>query len=715
MANDVMLSPQPASTALMHAPPAEMRSDIARLQRWFRAFETNKEREQEEQREHRRYYHGKQWTPDEVKKLKKRGQAPIFDNRIARKVDFLVGVEQRMRRDPKAFPRTPKEDNGADAATAGLRYACDLNRWEQIASDCMADGLISATGVVFVGIEPGRSGLEPKIKGVQADRYFYDPRSVRPDFSDARYMGLHLWLDIDEAKEKYPKASGSFDKTLTASRGTIGIRSEQDHEQSWGDFEHRRVRVIEFWEKKLVSKPMPQDQMMMTTAMTHPEMVVGWSFTFFCGDDILDEGVSPYLDEAGIPDCPYVAWSPYVDELGDRYGPIRNMKPLQDEVNHRRSKFLHLLNNKQLYIRKGSIDDIDELRRQIARPDGIIEHDGEWGSSTGIVDHTQDIKGQAELLAQSQSSLENLGPNPGLIGKGGGVADQSGRAILAQRDSGMTELSPIFERARDWKLRVYRKLWCRIRQSWTAEKWIRITDDERSPQFIGLNQYGMHPETGQAMSQNVLADLDVDIIMEEGPDTITMNEELMQTFSQLGAAAMGPLGKIMIELSNTPQKERLLKMMDDVNKPDPAIAAMQQRMGQVEELLSAAKVDDLIAATEAKRAGTLSTLMTSFTPQAQPTNEFGQATGPAPQAPDLATALEVMKAFPLHYGTPSLEEMHMMAGGQQGGAPPDQQGPQQGQAPQMPPPNGLMPQQNALGPEMLSPHGGLPVDPQLAS
>ena len=116
--------------------------------RRFRAFEQNKERELHEQQEHRRYYHAKQWTDEELRKLRNRGQPPITDNRIGRKIDFLVGVEQRMRRDPKGFPRTPKAERSADLATAGLRYICDNNRWEILTEDGTHKGLVSGIGAV---------------------------------------------------------------------------------------------------------------------------------------------------------------------------------------------------------------------------------------------------------------------------------------------------------------------------------------------------------------------------------------------------------------------------------------------------------------------------------------------------------------------------------------------------------------------------------------
>lgn len=527
---------------------------ISRKMKWFRAFEQNKQAEMNEAREARQYYHDKQWTDSEINRLRARGQQATVRNRIKRKIDFLVGIEQRLRRDPRAYPRTPNHEKDGDTATAGLRFVCDQSHWPKIASDVMHDGLVSGQGVVFIGI----SGQDPVIMDVPVDRFFYDPRSIKSDFSDARYMGLHLWLDVDEAKERWPDKATEIDAMMDASgsQSTTSI-IEQDRDEQWGDLEHRRVRVVEFWEKKRE----------------------GWYFCFFTGNIELESGESPYLDENGKPDCPYVAWSPYIDERGTRYGLVRTMKSIQDEINYSASKMLHRLSVRQMFYKDGAVEDVDEFSRQMARPDGKlkIEPHAEWGRDIGPVDDLKALQGEAERHQLAVQEMENYGPNPGLIGQGQGVDGASGRALLAQRDSGMTELSPVFERHRDWKLRCYRKMWARIRQAWTGERWIRITDDQDAVQFVPMNQYQIDPMTGQIVANNVVAEIDVDIMLDEGPDTITMNEELLQALSQLSSVPP-PMWKIFIELSNTPQKEKLFNILDEAQQamqpgPDPAVQA----------------------------------------------------------------------------------------------------------------------------------------------
>lgn len=535
---------------------------IDRKRRWFRAWEGNKKQEQEEARLARKYYHDKQWTEDEIETLRKRGQQATVRNRIKRKIDFLVGTEQRLRRDPKAYPRTPQHEKDADVATAGLRFVCDQQHWAKVASDVMHDALVSGIGVAFIGIEDEN----PKLKHVAVVRFFYDPRCVESDFSDARYLGLHLWMDIDEAKERWPQHEKALQDVMDASSDVTTAFVEQDRQDQWGDLEGRRVRVVEFWEKK----------------------GKGWHYCYFTGDLLLEGGPSPYKDEKGQPDCPYEAWSPYIDERGDRYGLVRTLKSIQDEINYSASKYLHRLAQRQFFFKLGAVADTDAFAQQIVRPDGKIEiaQHAKWGEDIGLVDDTVEMKGEAERHAMALTEMENYGPNPGLVGQGEGVDGASGRALLAQRDSGMTELSPVFERQRDWKLRCYRKMWARIRQAWTGEKWIRITDDQNAVQFVGMNQYSLDPQTMQLVAQNVVAQIDVDIILDEGPDTIVMNEELMQHFSSMGEAAFSPAGKLLIELSNISNKDRLMKMIDEAmqaaNQGGAEQAKAQAQMQQMQ-------------------------------------------------------------------------------------------------------------------------------------
>src|SRR5215510_3408159 len=81
---------------------------ISRLRQQYMDYLSTKVLEYEEQKVARHYYHGSQWTPEEIRILRTRRQPIVTFNRTNRKIDSIVALVQRLRQDPKAFPRNPQ-------------------------------------------------------------------------------------------------------------------------------------------------------------------------------------------------------------------------------------------------------------------------------------------------------------------------------------------------------------------------------------------------------------------------------------------------------------------------------------------------------------------------------------------------------------------------------------------------------------------------------
>ena len=685
-----MISPMQMPMQQMHpAPQLANRLPASRLIEMYNAWEQAKAAEIIEAYTASRYYHSKQWTDAELKALKKRKQPPTVKNRIKRKVDFLVGVEQGQRRDPKGVSRVPNGEKAAFVGTAGLRYVQDVTKFPAIASDCANDGLVRGIGAVCTRIVPIKGRPEIRKWRVPSDSFFYDPRSERWDFSDAKYLGEAKWIDIDEAKEMmpWPGAAETIDTlgSVSSAGGQNSVLPQLfDKERNWIDTKTRRIFLVSIWYKHdgnwmwdcivgpISLCPGPDNGLKKTDPATGQEYVCP---PMDC--------LSPYLDEDGKTCHEYEAWSPYVDETGTRYGVIRDMIPIQDEINKRSSKALHLLTVRQTKAEKGAVDDVDKMKTELAKPDGHVDYNK--GFNFEVMEQTAQIQGNLELLQEAKAEIENLGPNPGLIGRG--VESQSGRAILAQQNSGMTELSPVFERLREWKLKCYRRDWNLIRQFWTDERHIRVTGNPKAPEFLHINR-PVTNEMGQVVGmENAVAEIDIDIILDEGPDTVTMREELMQQLSQLGPGAIPP--ELLIEMSNIGEKEQILQKLAEFKAPPPEMMALQKRMGELEELLKAADVDKKQAEVESTRATTIKTLAEVGLPP----NVMGQA-------------------FPFYYREPTtLDQARGMLGGSQmpQNALAGPGGMQDGQMP----PEQDMGQPNQLGGPEPVPDGlqGLPIPP----
>lgn len=582
------------------------------LRKMFRAWHDNKQAELIEQRLSKKYYHGKQWDSKEQEELKRRKQPIVTSNRIKRKVDFLVGMEQRQRRDPKAYPRTPKHKEHAELATDSIRFVCDNNSWPELASMAAHDGLVPGIGAVKIGVRKTRKQTEIEIRHVLSDAFFYDPRSTRPDFDDARYMGEHKWLDVADAESMLDiKIDREALEALAYSDEDYVSSRDEDKDPLWWDMERRRVRLIEMYYKHKGE----------------------WRLCQFAGAQKFRDIASPFHDDDGEPGCPYEAWSPYVDEEGVHYGVVRDMKSPQDEVNHRRSKLLHMLNVRQTAGETGAVKDVPKMKRQAATADGHIEYAP--GKKFEFIDQSQQMAGQAELLQEAKGEIENLGPNPGLVGRG--VEKQSGRAILAQQNSGMTELSPVFERLRMWKLRVYRAVWARIRQYWDTPRWIRITDVDGEVEFVAINQLiqtqQIDPATGMetigVQVQNPVAEIDADIILDEGPDTLTIQEEEFEMIADMVAKGLQIPPHLVLELSNLRNKDKIIEELRGNPEQQQANAEREQMIQneamrlefadkQADLDLKQAKVAGEVADVEKTQADTAKTMLETVAMGASP-------------------------------------------------------------------------------------------------
>jgi len=531
----------------------------------------NKTAEIEEQKDARRYYHGAQWTEDQLKKLKKRRQPPSTKNRIARKINGTIGLIERLRQDPKAYPRTPEQAQGAELATAVLRYVLDEQQWKAKSPECALDGAIDGIGGVEIEIEQGDHG-DPEVgfEIVEPDSFFYDPRSYRGDFSDASFMGLGKWTELDTVKDMFPDKA---DEIGGMDEDGSDLTSNPDREQKWFSFDGTKklIRLVDIWYK-------------------HKK---GWCWAIFTGSVVLMEGRSYLTDEKKRETCKYIMFSCNVDHDGDRYGFVRNMKSSQDSFNFKHSKLNHILASRRLIMSQGSVQDVEKARTEWARDDGVVLVNGNVNEGIKADDRSFDFAGWAKLLEEDKNELDNYGPNQALIGD---VQNQSGRAIQLLQQAGMAELGPYIMGHRGWKVRLYRIIFSTVQKYWTAERYIRVTDDQGLAQFIQLNGVGTDPRTGMPTMVNALGSLDVDIILDEGPDTVNAQADVYETLSQVLPAIAGMLTppqaqaavNVLLETSALPSSAK--KEFRDASKPQQDPAAEQAK--QIQLAGEAAKVDE---------------------------------------------------------------------------------------------------------------------------
>ncbi len=531
----------------------------------------------------RDFYDGFQWTAEEEAILRKRKQPVITINRIKRKIDAMVGIEQRGRVDPVAQPRNPNDEEAADLATKALRFVEETQRLDVKRSSAFENLVVEGYGGVEIIAEEYNGMMDVCVKRLRWEEIFFDPHSREKDFTDAAYLGVFKWMTLDAAAEyaatfwqgSSEELEAILDTGNTMTTGeTYEDRPQREGGMAWTDKLQKRVRIAQMYYKRGGK----------------------WHLAIFPGKGELFNDVSPYIED-GKPACPIILMSGYVDRENRRYGVVRDMISMQEEINKRRSKLLNALNNRQTMGTKGAVD-VAAMKRQLSMPDGHVEVDpSAFDPETGmkpfeIIPTTDMTAGQFALLQEAKSDIDMLGPNASLLGQLSGA--QSGRAIMAQQQAGLAELAPIYDSLRDWTERVYRAIWHRIKQFWTEPRWIRVTDDEASAQFVGVNQTVMGPYGPQMM--NSVAEIDVDIIVDQAPDYASLRAEQFEKLADLMAKGVQiPVG-VLLDVADIRDKRKLMEKME----PPPEAAAMQAQMAEQAQQMAQRGAVAEISKTEAE-------------------------------------------------------------------------------------------------------------------
>lgn len=548
----------------------------------------------------RDYYDNKQLTAEERKILTDRGQPEVVRNQIRGKVNFWLGFEAKNRSDPRAESEHGTTEEEASDATDMLRFQERRADLDQKFSDCWEHMLIEGYAGIEVLGPSERDERVIEVKRWKWDRLFFDPASSEHDFSDATYVGGVVWMDARKARKMWPDADRIIAATTASALQRGSTYDDKPKRMVWATGAADRERIL--------------------IAQMYYECEGRWHWALFTMGGVLEQGPVELVDEQGNSVCPMILQALYVDRDNNRYGEVAEFLSPQDEINKHASKALHRLNSSQTIGEHGAILDVDELKRQKARPDGHIELPPGAMDRFKFVEHTTQVAQGRDMMMDAVLAIEKRGPNAALMGTQSG--GPSGRAIRANQEGGMIEGARPRDRYNHLKTRVYRAMWQRIRQFSTAETWITVTDDEGAARHVGFNRQttvaeamaerarrqGMADEEiatrlqqmmqdparamelQQPTTLNVPMEMDLNINIEPATESVTMAHE---AFEMLATRPDVPLPVLM---EFWPGSARQKKRIRDT------LGKFQAQQAEGSAQASALQADNLMADTEAKRA-----------------------------------------------------------------------------------------------------------------
>jgi hypothetical protein len=610
----------------------------------------------------RDYTDGVQWTDEEIEEQIERGQPVLTYNYIQEKVGTLVGAEVMGRTAPTCTGRNPGIDQSTAAVmTAAMRYVTDEADWDGERSlgreQLVVEGVTGTEVIVddrAMAVrkaalmaapkdrghqldagpgQPGEQGQVPvaamtqvamenpqiELKHITYDRLFYDPHSRFDDFRDAKYYGSIIWQDLDDAIADWPDRREMLEQAVELGRSYQGSGTEETHEDKpnhWYASQRTRIRVriSHMWYRHSGE----------------------WFFCYMCGSgDLQDPKPSPYKDDRdrSIPGM-IIQSSATRRAENERYGPVENMLSPQEDINKRHSRSTYLMNTMQLLAEEGAFRSKEDARQELKRPDGIVEY--ARGRQVSPLSHQQQVQDNLMMLQVAKEAMGAMGPSDALIGNAS--AGASGIALQHRQENALLKFGKLLNNASRWELRVYRHIYYRIRQFWTAHDFIRVTEDEEAPSYLEVNKpitvmdvlvsKGMSREEIQMLAQtgqlqmagidpvqqvgvmNHLQQLDVDVILERRPSSPTYRQDQINAMADLlgklplpeqSAAAAAEIVLEMVDLD--PRiKRRLLKTLQPDPESQAAAAQQQAQQAALQQQLTALQLENLQAQTEKTRA-----------------------------------------------------------------------------------------------------------------
>lgn len=530
------------------------------------------------------FYDGAQWTQDETDKLAENGQAAIVINKIAAKVDNLAGTEVagRTRIIYRSRSGLDVEEQAARVLTDLALYVAERSDQAIEISSVFRAGLICGIGWLDVGVQDGRDGVQIFSRCEDEFCVVWDPAARRMDFGDARFVARERWLDKGELEELFPAQSDRISGSLEAQSGAVGApyglaRAGRGSEVGYYDPQRQLYRVVEMqyrenvkqWRARLADgTPLATFDRAELDApgciVDEVVMVPRVHIAYFAGDLLLEAKPLDYGHNS-FTLIPYVYKRHRAD--GRPYGLVRSTLDPQRELNKRRSKAMHLLSTAQVIADIDAVEDPNTLAREAARPDGIILKRA--GKDLRILRNTDLAVSQVQVMEQASRDIQEVsGVFDESLGKQTNAV--SGVAIQQRQQASNLNQMFAFDALRLVKKQLGAQIMELVRQYFTSEMVIRITDDFGAPKIIHLNQPVLDPQgrvvngpDGLPLRTPDLRNASFDVVVEEVKDITSARELEAQQLQMLIQAGVPVPPDVLVEASDVRNKERILAALTE--------------------------------------------------------------------------------------------------------------------------------------------------------
>jgi hypothetical protein len=595
------------------------------LMSWYTAERTKQSVNRYQMALDQDFYDGLQWDPEDAAVLQERLQAPLVFNLIKPTVDWIIGTQKRARTDWKVLPRTnrPGMAETAQVKTSYLKYIRDVNFGQYSHSRAFADQVIVGLGWTECGVR-GDDSDEPVYEAYESWRnVLYDSSSKAVSLDeDARYLFRWKWLDEDIGLALFPERAQLIRQAVSRSTNLVTGGFDEEGEEfwylgqvigsqssmasmafdrrtyvsdtAWINYQRRRCRLIEAWYKVPVRKQVMRGDPVLngqgfdindqTHRMAHESGTVSlydcialeMRAAVMTEKGLLWAGKSPYRHNK----FPFTAhWCYRRGRDGAPYGVVRQLRDPQEDYNKRASKAQWLLSANQVVMEDGAVDDVDELREEAARPDGIIVRNR--GKELEFRKDYMEVQHHITLMQQDHMHIQaTSGVADELMGRQTNAV--SGKAIEARQIQGSVVTADIFDNDRLSAQSHGQKLLSVCEQFTPEPRVIRVAGAKGKIEWISINEPVLQPDGSVVFLNDITAEqADYSISEQDYYATVrqAMFETMMEMLGRLPPEVAMKILPHILELSDIPDKDEFIAEIREalgIQKP-PADASEEER------------------------------------------------------------------------------------------------------------------------------------------
>lgn len=546
---------------------------------------------------------GEQWSKEDEAAHEDQGKPCVSFNRTAVMVNAICGSEANNRQEVQYLPRTIDDSGVNDLLTDAAKWVRDQCDAEDEESDAFRDTVICGYGwtETKMDYEKNPEGMV-EISRRDPSCMRYDPRAIKRNLSDAKWVQCDDYLDEDTILARWPDASlerTPDDPTADpephdATRAPFYLKSATQETD-----DDARLVIHHCWQElKVVWRVQGQPDPMTgqpgemqelseddyevaserAAAMNIPLQArratkTVYMHAYVLGKQILESGEAP---------CQYEFIYKCITGYRDRnsntfYGLVKQIEDPQRYANKMLSQLLHMINTNAkggIMVEQGATDDIRDLEEKWAQTDGVIMLNA--GAISGgkiqpkpVPQYPQSID---SLLQFSVSSIrDGSGVNLEMLG----LADRMQAGVLEEQrtSAGMTIVATLFDSLRQYRKQQGRLLAHFIIQYMSDGRLIRVSGPLAQRYVPLLRQRGV---------------LDYDVIVDDAPTSRDMRAKTFAALMQIAPMVMqqgGPVPEEALDYAPIPSqlaeswKKQIAGAKQQAGqKPDPQVQIAQAVM-----------------------------------------------------------------------------------------------------------------------------------------